>query len=164
MRHRRFIFCAVLFFEYGLIGLQAQDAIPATGGSVSVIGQGSVSYTVGQVLFTTNPGTTGSVTQGVQQPFEISILSGMQEAEDISLSFFVYPNPTSENLMLRTDDFKTSAFSFQLFDIYGKLLYSNMLSGNETRIDMRRLLPAIYFLKVFENNKELKSFEIIKKQ
>ena len=162
MRHRRFIFCAVLFFEYGLIGLQAQDAIPATGGSVSVIGQGSVSYTVGQVFFTTNTGTTGSVLQGVQQPFEISVVSGMEEAKDISLSFLVYPNPASENLILRTDNFKTSALSFQLFDMYGKLLYRNTLSGNETSIDMSRLLPAIYFLKVVENNNELKSFEIIK--
>jgi len=164
MRHRWFIFCAVLFFELGIIGIQAQDAIPATGGHVSVIGQGSVSYTVGQVFFITSTGTTGSVLQGVQQPFEISVASSMEEAKDISLSFLVFPNPTSENLILRTDNFETSALSFQLFDMNGKLLYGNILSGKETSIDMSGLLPAIYFLKVIENKKELMSFEIMKNQ
>lgn len=162
MRHRIFILCAVLFFEYGLIGLQAQDAIPATGGSVSVIGKGSVSYTVGQVLFTTNNGATGSVMQGVQQPFEISVLSGMEKGKDIGLSFLAYPNPTSENLILRTDLPETSVLSFQLFDMYGKLLYSNILSGKETRIDMSNLGSAHYFLKVMDNNEELIVFTIIK--
>ena len=44
----------------------AQDAIPATGGDATGSG-GSASYTVGQIGYTTNTGTNGSVAEGVQQ-------------------------------------------------------------------------------------------------
>lgn len=162
MRHKQFIFCAVLFFEFGLIGLQAQEGISATGGNALVSGQGTVSYSVGQVVHTTNTGTTGSILQGVQQPFEISVVTGIEKARDIDLLVSAYPNPTTDHLILRVDHLEGSDFSFQLFDMSEKLLESKRLSDNETSIDMSKFTPAIYFLKVIENNKEIKTFRIIK--
>jgi len=55
--------------------LQAQVAIPASGGNATGTG-GTVSYSVGQVFYTINTGTTGFIVQGVQQPFEISHPAG----------------------------------------------------------------------------------------
>ena len=161
MRLKRLII-AVLFFTPGLTGLWAQEAIPAAGGNAWVSGQGSVSYSVGQVAYTTYVGTTGSIAQGVQQPFEISVVSGMKEADDINLLVSAYPNPATDYLILRVNHFEISNLSFQLFDIDGRLLMSKILSGNETSIDMSDLVPAIYFLKVIERNKEIKTFRIIK--
>lgn len=64
---------SVLFLSaMGLTGIQAQEAIPATGNSATGSG-GTMSYTVGQVAYTTQIGISGIVTQGVQQPFEIGI-------------------------------------------------------------------------------------------
>ena len=54
----------------GAFQTQAQEAVATAGGDASGT-NGNVSYTVGQVVYTTNTGTTGSVAQGVQQPFEI---------------------------------------------------------------------------------------------
>jgi len=53
-----------------MIGLQAQETIPASGGKASGSG-GTASYSFGQVVYTTYTGTNGLVAQGVQQPFEI---------------------------------------------------------------------------------------------
>ena len=60
--------CSALFFS---IELQAQE-IPIASGAVATGIGGSSSYTVGQVVYTTNTGSNGSVAQGVQQPYEIS--------------------------------------------------------------------------------------------
>ena len=59
------------------VGLHAQETVPATGGDATRAG-GSSSYTLGQVVYTTNTGTNGSVAQGVQQPYEISISVGIE--------------------------------------------------------------------------------------
>jgi hypothetical protein len=70
--------------------VHAQSTIPATGGNAAGNG-GSVSYTVGQIVYTTVSGTNGSVAQGVQQPYEISVVTGIENKE-INLSCSIYSN------------------------------------------------------------------------
>ena len=121
MRHKRLKLSAVLLLGLGLTGLQAQTSVNATGSNASGSG-GSVSYSVGQVVYTTNTGTNGSVAQGVQQPFEISVVTGLEEAKGINLSVTAYPNPTTDYLTLSIADFDASKLSYQLYDMNGKLL------------------------------------------
>jgi hypothetical protein len=152
-------------FGLGLTGLHAQEAIPASGGNASGSG-GSASYSIGQMVFTTNTGTNGSVAQGVQQPFEISVVTSIDEAKDITLQCTAYPNPATDLLTLKIDasiKLSIQLISYQLFDVSGKLLESKKVEGSETRIAMSSLVPATYFLKVIQNNKEIKTFKIIKK-
>lgn len=94
MKHITKILITFCLFGYGTI-LLSQNAIPATGGNASGSG-GSVSYSVGQVTYLINTGTSGSVAQGVQQPYEISVVTGIEEASGIELEFSVYPNPASD--------------------------------------------------------------------
>ena len=140
-------------------GLQAQVSMNAAGGDAASDG-GSVSFSVGQVVFGANAGTNGSVTEGVQQPYEISVLSVAEQAENINLS--VYPNPSTDYLYLTTSD-EISDLSYQLFDMNGKLLKSEKVIANQTNIDMQGLVSATYFVKVNQGNKTVKSFKIIKK-
>lgn len=44
----------------------------------------------------------------------------------------------------------------------GKLLQSEKITGKQTSIVMSNLVPATYFVKVTEGNKEVKTFKIIK--
>ncbi len=73
MKYKNLKLSAILLLGLGLTGLQAQTSVNATGGNASGSG-GSASYSVGQVVYTTHTGTNGSVAQGVQQPFEISVV------------------------------------------------------------------------------------------
>ncbi len=57
-----------LFALFAGFTIHAQQATTATGGDASGSG-GTVASSVGQIVYTTNTGTTGSVVQGVQQPF-----------------------------------------------------------------------------------------------
>lgn len=161
MRHKRLKLCALLLLGLGLTGLQAQEGINATGGDATGSG-GSASYSVGQVVYTTNQGTNGSVAQGVQQPFEISVVVGIEEANDIKLLVSAYPNPSTDYLTLEVKDFKLSTLSFHLYDMQGKHLQTQKITSSQTSIVMSNLVPATYFVKVLEGNKEVKTFKIIK--
>ena len=143
------------------IAIRAQNAIPASGGNATGSG-GSVSYTVGQVVYTKYTGTNGSVAQGVQQPYEISVVTGIAETKDISLEIEVYPNPATDFVKLKIENYEVKNLKYQLYDINGSLIKDNKVEGNETNIPMQNLLPATYFLKVTDNNKVIKTFKIIK--
>jgi Secretion system C-terminal sorting domain len=161
MRFHIGLITTLLTYYLSLSTIQAQEATPVTGGNASGSG-GTVSYTVGQVVYSSNTGSNGSVAQGVQQPFEISVVTTIEEAKGISLCM-AYPNPTTDYVVLKIDgDIKTEYIA-SLFDINGKLLESRKIKGNETIIVMDNLVSAVYFLKVINNNKEVKTFKIIKK-
>lgn len=161
MKHKRLRLSAVLLLGLGLPELQAQQAIPTCGGGSSGSG-GSARYSVGQVVYTTNTGTNGSMAQGVQQPFEISVIEGIEEAKSINLSVSAYPNPTTDNLTLKVENCDNTNLSYQLFNISGQLIETKKLEEKQTSLVMRNLLPATYFLKVIQGNKEVKKFKIIK--
>ncbi len=134
MRQHRLKLCTIIML--GLVQticVQAQEAIPTTGGNASGSG-GSLSYTIGQIVYTTNTGTNGSVAEGVQQPYEISVVVGIEQAKDINLICTAYPNPTTDLLILEVEGAANEKFIFQLYDIMGKLLVSNKIIDNKTTI------------------------------
>lgn len=151
----------LLLLGFGFNITYSQQATTASGGDASGSG-GSVASSVGQIVYTTNTGTTGSVAQGMQQPYEISITLGLAEP-GIKLNIAAFPNPVTNYLMLEVDDYDR-ALSYQLYDISGKLLECNTVVAHSTTVKMEHYPTAIYFLKVLNKNKEVKTFKIIKKQ
>lgn len=144
-----------------IINLYAQEYIPASGGNATGSG-GSVSYSIGQFVYNTHKGINGSVTEGVHQPYEISVVTGLEESIDINVILWVYPNPTHEFLTLRVKNYDLKNLSYQLFDINGKLLEKKILTSTESGLDMNNHVMGIYFLKVLNKHKEVKTFKIIK--
>jgi hypothetical protein len=159
MRHKKLILSIVLLSGFGLTAIHAQKAI-LTDGNIALGTGGSMSYSIGQIVYTALIGVNGSVSQGVQQTYEIS--TGLSETEGISLNVSAYPNPTTDVLTLRVESFDYSNLTYAIYDIYGKLLENKKLAGNETSINMRDFFPATYFLKISDSNKELSTFKIIK--
>lgn len=152
---------AFLMLSCCLAPVFAQQSITATGGDASGSG-GTAAYSIGQVVYTTNTGTTGSVAQGVQQPFEISIVLGLDD-NLINLNMVAFPNPTTNLLQLKTEINSQENLSYQLYDVTGKVIETNKIINTIETIHMEELPKAIYFLKVVaKNNKELKTFKIIK--
>ena len=143
-----------------ITGVKAQQGFTAAGGGASGSG-GNAAYSVGQIVYTTNTGAGGSVAQGVQQPYEISIVLGLEDHQ-ISLNMKVYPNPTSDFLILNVGNFELSTLNFELFDVSGKLLESKKITSSTETISMENLPSSTYFLKVTSNNEEVKTFKIIK--
>lgn len=143
------------------INLSAQQAITSSGGNASGTG-GTASYSVGQVNFTFNTSTSGSVSQGVQLPYEIFALTGVDEAKNLSINLSAFPNPTFDYLTLTIESASTKNLTYQLFDTNGKLIISQKLDGLETKVGMNNYAAATYYVSVTENNKIIKTFKIIK--
>ncbi len=142
-------------------GTNAQQTIPATGGNATGSG-GSVTFTVGQMVWNMFPGSSGTVLQGVQQPYEISVVTAIENTEFISLVCTVYPNPTRGliKLIVESEDYKS--LRFQLYDINGIVLQDEPVIADETEISMDNLFSSIYFLRIIRDNREIKVFKIIK--
>lgn len=150
----------LLFFVFDA-GVYAQVAEVSAGGNATGSG-GSVSYTMGQIAYSTITGAGGSVAQGVQQPFEISVVTALPEAKGISLICTVYPNPVTDKLILKFDnEFPLNYFAW-LYDSQGRQIEEIKLVNNETSIDMSKLVIGSYFLKVIHLDNEVKTFKIIK--
>jgi hypothetical protein len=149
-----------MFLLLSLGVLHAQETIAGAGGEATGTG-GTVSYSIGQVVYTSATGTNGSVAQGVQQPFAISITTGVKETT-INLEMNVYPNPTTNYLTLKVDDFELSTLNFQLIDLQGKIIENKKVTASKTILKMEALPKAIYFLNVTKNNQLVKTFKVIK--
>jgi hypothetical protein len=141
---------------------QAQEAIPVSAGT-AVGSSGSASYTVGQVFYTTYTTTAGSVSQGVQHPFEFQTLSN-PALTTVSLTAVTYPNPTKDFIILKITDTTLQNLRYTLFDVNGKAIASGSITESSTQIQLKHLAIGAYVLKVIQKNKSLKTFKIIKQQ
>ena len=153
----------ILFFYilfYSLFKTTAQQATVTSGGNATGSG-GTVSYSIGQVNYTFSTSGSGSINQGVQQPFEIFTL-GTDNFQNINLLMTVYPNPTVNTIILKIDNNYLDSLNFQLVDINGKQILSQTISEAETLIDLQNLAAAIYLLKINDTEKTIKTFKIIK--
>ena len=152
---------SLIFFALSLSTASAQESTNTAGGDASGSG-GSVSYSVGQPVYQTHTGTNGSVAEGVQQAFEISVVTAIEEAKTINLLVTAYPNPTTDYLTLEVKNFKLSGLTFQLYNMNGKLLQNEKITETQTTISMRQLVPATYLVKVMQDVRDVKTFKIVK--
>jgi len=153
-----------LFFLAFLLSLSvnaqtAHQVLSATGGDATGSG-GTVAYSVGQIVYTTNTGTTGSVAQGVDQAYEISSVGIKETALNISLSIF--PNPTSDYLTIKVEDYNNEALSYNLINEQGKLVMNEQITNQDTQLAMSTLARGAYFINVLQANKKIQTFKIIK--
>jgi hypothetical protein len=162
MKQQRKILGIFSLIAFCIAIAQAQETTAITGGNASG-STGSVSYTVGQILYNTISGTNGYIVQGVQQPYEISVVTAIERTDDFNLHCVVYPNPTSgqAKLVFESNDYEN--LSFRLYDIKGDILQVNKFESIETVISLENQSSGVYFLHVLKNGVEVKVFKIIKK-
>ena len=162
MKKVKKILFVLLLCVFWPVFVAAQETLPATGGN-GIGSGGSVSYTVGQIFYSTISGTNGSVVQGVQQPYEISVVTALKNTEELNLECLVYPNPTNglTKLVFKSPDYEN--LIFRLYDFNGVLLQVKKVESMETDISLDNLSSSIYLLKVIKNNLEVKVFKIVKR-
>jgi hypothetical protein len=141
--------------------IYSQQTIPASGGEATGSG-GTSSYSVGQLVYSTNTGSNGSITQGVQQSIELFTLSN-PELTALTLTAVTYPNPTSDYIVLALKNSNLTGLSYVLYDLQGRIVSKGIIQQENTAIAMQKLVTGVYVLKVNQNNQVLKSFKIIKK-
>jgi hypothetical protein len=152
----------LVLFMTGIPVLKAQKG-PVSAGGEATGSPGNISYSIGQLDYITASGTAGSLTQGIQQPFLVQVLTGIENNE-ITLVCSAYPNPASSCITLKVNLLQTEDLFYTLFDLQGKQLAEGKLIGAETIISLSGLPDAGYILSVFTKSRPIKSFRIIKNQ
>lgn len=110
----------ILCLSVGLSRLYAQESVNTSGGSVSDE-NGGISFSVGQVVYTSASTDGGTIEQGVQQTYNVKILSIANNFKDKALELEAFPNPLVNELHLKNSS-NMAELEFFLYDISGTLL------------------------------------------
>lgn len=140
--------------------LHAQQAAVATGGDAAGTG-GSISYSVGQPAYTTLGAAGGTVAQGVQQPYEISVSTGVDERA-ASFTLAAGPNPATDALDLAISGTVPAQLQYTLRNTAGQLITRERIASDRTRIAMNGLATGVYLLDVSGPDGLLRTFRIVK--
>ena len=139
--------------------VSAQSSLVGTGGEATGNG-GSVSFSVGQIAAQSSGDGTTTISEGVQQPYEISV-SGVDDYPNITLNAVVYPNPTQGNLQLTMNNVQLNG-EVRVYDANGKYLFNKKIEGKTTYFDLSDYAPGTYYLNIFSGKQMLKSFKVVK--
>jgi len=141
---------------------QGQNGFVAVGGNDSGVG-GTLSLSVGQLVYTSSKGSNGSLTKGLQQPYEVyESTDSINKYPNIRLELKIYPNPTISNVILSIGDSASENLAYSLFDLNGRLLFLEKINSKKSTIPFENLPTATYFLRITNNDVILKTFKIIK--
>ena len=148
----------VLFSLFATISVSAQEVVSTQGGSYSNA-SANIDFTIGEVIINTETDGTNSLTQGFHQT-NWNFLG----VENFAPNFeaIVFPNPTSDVLNIRTSSFQNVTYT--LYDAQGKLVMQNILSAEQTPIQVSQLAPGSYSLTLNNETQNLKTFKLIKQQ
>jgi hypothetical protein len=149
------ILCCLL-----VIKAHAQQNTVACGGQAIGAG-GTVSYSIGQIDYINTNSSSGTITQGVQQPYEILQYTGIEET-NISLSVTAFPNPTSTNVKILIKNNTLLNFTYTLCNVQGQVIINENIKDVETIVPMMELASGIYVIRIVNNNKEVSTYKIIK--
>jgi hypothetical protein len=148
------------FIALFTIPVIAQQSVNASGGDAKGAG-GTVAYSVGQVVYTTNDSPQGNVAQGVQHAYEIYAVSTEETASDLFV--LVYPNPTPDVLNVQVNGLSNEKISIEIVDLKGKRLRNEQVNGPTTQMDMSDLPSSTYFIHIVgQQQQKIKTFKVIK--
>lgn len=154
------LFTLSLFLVSFSMKVSGQETLNTSGNNMSGT-TGNVTASLGQVFYETASSSEGSITAGVQQPYEITATLGVNITE-ISLNLNIFPNPTTDILNLKMGFKDYDKYRYDLFDSSGKLLTSQPVLQTQTQIVMTSYPAAIYLLKISKEGKTIKIFKVLK--
>ena len=148
---------SILTFLIGTNNLvNAQEVVSTQGDSYSNA-NGSIDFTIGEVIIDTGTDGTNDLTQGFHQS-NWSLVGVVDH--DLSFEAIVFPNPTEDILNIKTQAFDNVMYS--LYDAQGKLVIQNKLSAAQTLIQVSHLAAGSYSLILNNKTQKLKTFNLIK--
>ena len=156
----------VLFLFFASLAVTAQEVVSTQGDSYSNA-SANIDFTIGEVIIDTGTDGNNDLTQGFHQT-NWNFLG----VEDFAPNYeaIIYPNPTEDVLNIRTSTFENVTYT--LYDAQGKLVMQDILSAEQTPIQVSELAPGAYSLElIFEegskgslSSPKRKTFKLIKQQ
>ena len=146
----------VLFSLFASISVSAQEVVSAQGESYSNA-SAKIDFTIGELVINTGTDGTNELTQGFHQTNWNFV--GLEDHAP-NYEAIIFPNPTQDVLNIRTSAFENVTYS--LYDAQGKLVMQNILSAEQTPIQVSQLAPGSYSLTLNNETQNLKTFKLVK--
>lgn len=142
-----------------LPAIKAQQVV-ATSGGTGQSTSGTITYTLGELVIDTYNGTDKKLTQGFQQ--SRLIITAVSELPELGYTINAFPNPTTNYLKLKLEKDYPENIGYSLMDINGKVLLNGEVYNGETNISFESLATGTYFIKIFQDRKEVKTIKVVK--
>ncbi|PRX41207.1 T9SS type A sorting domain-containing protein [Salegentibacter salegens] len=136
------------------------SSINVNGGNISNA-EGSLSYSIGQVYYSSHNEEEITVTEGVQQPLIIYTAPVEKTKKDFEV--LAYPNPVANNFTIDASSYANRSLNYQIVDLNGRLLKEDRIEKPGSKIDISRFSAAIYLLRISDNDQHIKTIKIIKR-
>jgi hypothetical protein len=136
----------ILHFPGLLISQSLSPSILSSQGGSSQFEGKTIEWTLGEIFVETAKPGERIITQGFHQPLMLVKTNESQALSD----FAVYPNPVEAILHIDIVKDYSNQYTIKLFDSKGDCINTYDISKNETKhqLDMSKLLPGIYLLKI----------------
>lgn len=162
-----FVLIAVVACSSMVLNAQSieRQVIGSTGGYASANGV-SVSFTVGEPVIETAVSGSVTLTQGFQQPDDITV--GIDDVKSVSVNYTVFPNPTEDLINIELMSDVPANVKLSLYDLNGRKVdaLDHIIEVNGTvneRMDLSQLAPAQYILMMSDvEGQVLKTFKVQK--
>jgi len=138
----------------------AQNNLTAAGGDASG-NSGSSNYSLGQVFYQSYSNAYGSISEGVQQTFELLNSTSISEA-DVQLELSVFPNPTVHSIQLVVGPSSARSHSYRLLDAQGRSLQQKAIQSGSHTLNLSAYPAASYFIQVYQEQRLIHTFHILK--
>lgn len=138
----------------------SQQTTLSSGGD-AIGSNGSMSSSIGQVVYTSHAGSNGTSTQGVQQTYTVSDASIISPSA-VHLQLSVFPNPTSDLLQIKVTDFNNEALSYRLINPVGQEIEHGIIDPETTQINLQQLGASYYMLYILEEGVITQLFKVLK--
>ena len=159
-----FVFLVTAGFLFAQVSMV--NSVLATAGAYQTNGSYSLSWTVGELAVSTLTEGSNVLTQGFQQPWDMSV--SIQDGPEINWSVKAYPNPVYDYLNVKFSLEKSEEFVIEVTDITGKKVLTRepqMINTDEiVDLDFTQFKPGIYFLMVYSSDQKVHKVYKIKKQ
>ena len=146
----------LMFSLFATLSTSAQEVVSTQGDSYSNA-SAKIDFTIGEVVINTGTDGTNDLTQGFHQT-NWNFLGVENHAPNYEA--IIFPNPTLDVLNIRTSKFENVTYT--LYDAQGKLVMHDILSAEQTPIQVSQLAPGSYSLTLNNETQNLKTFKLVK--
>jgi len=152
------VISAILFLPF----FCTSQEVVASAGNCSNHASVQISWSLGEPVIETWVNTQTVLTQGFHQPK--LIVTAIHNLTVQNLALKVFPNPTSDYVILEITKGNFENLQYSLFDLSGKLLLQKKVLSNCEQLGMQPFSTGAYFFKVTNRvGHPLQTFKIIKK-
>ena len=152
------LFIVLTLSVTGLIYAQSANLVGVAGDNYSNTNY-QLNWSIGETLTETYQNGTNVLSQGFHQ----NTYSVVSVENNSNIDLRVYPNPTTDLIMVDFNQCENASYVLIIIDLNGKVLHSKKLNGNKVLLNFATYVSGTYLLLVKQQDKLIKSFKIIKK-